>query len=156
MTHLTDKIAEFVFEELSPSEMAGARQHLAECDDCRRQVAQLQHTYTILKATPDVEPPRPVIFEFEKPARLSRAWLWLSPAGAAIAASLLTAILMRPAPEPAPALDQVVVEQSKEIELLRTQVDYLERLQMAIRRDTMENTTSIQQLAEKTRVQTQD
>lgn len=180
MRHISDKIAEFVFEELSAAEMLEAQTHLAGCPECRREAEAFQHTHALLRTSQDVEPPRRVMFEAEKPA-FSWAWQWLSPAGAAIAASLLTAVLMRPdAPVPVtqpvqpvvverPAASQPVdydriigelrrtlatelekrdATQSKEINLVRTQLAYLESLQGAIRRETMQNAMSIAQLAE--------
>ena len=40
MSHLSGKLAEFIFEELSASEMAETKRHVAECSDCREQVEQ--------------------------------------------------------------------------------------------------------------------
>ena len=67
MSHLNEKIAEFIFGELSEQEMADAQRHLAQCSDCREQVEQFQTTYAMLKSSPDAEPPRRILFEFEKP-----------------------------------------------------------------------------------------
>ena len=184
MEHMTDKIAEFVFGDLSASETSSAKQHLADCSDCRLEVEAFQHTHAILRMSPDVEPPRRILFEASRPAAKTWIWQWLSPAGAAIAASLLTAVLMRPEVQPgppqpaepaivrlqpAPAVqpidsDRVIAEfralltselrkrdaaQTSELEAVRTQLAYLESLQLAMRRETMQNTMSIVQLAER-------
>jgi anti-sigma factor RsiW len=90
MSHVTEKLAEFIFEELSPTEMAQARRHLAECANCQEQVNRFQHTVSMLQASPDLEPPRNLVFEFQKPAT-SRFWRWF-PAAAALAAVLVMAI----------------------------------------------------------------
>src|SRR5271166_5307345 len=88
MSHLGEKLAEFVFEELSIPEMAQARRHVAECLDCREHVEQFQMTHAMLKASPDVDPPRNIVFEFDKP-RLSW-WRRWAPAVAAAALVLMT------------------------------------------------------------------
>lgn len=88
MTHINDKIAEFVFEELSKRDMAEAKGHLTECSACREQVEQFQSTYTMLKTSPDLNPPRPTVFEFEKTAAPSWIWRWLGPMAASAAVAL--------------------------------------------------------------------
>src|SRR5215813_1529915 len=92
MSHIKELLPEFVFEELSDSEMAKARTHLAECVSCREELAHFQRTVATLKAVPDLEPPRNVVFEFEKPAS-KRFWRWF-PATAAIAALLLITVAL--------------------------------------------------------------
>jgi len=92
MSHLTDKVAEFVFDELSSGERAEAVKHLTECAPCREQVEQFEHTLHQLKASPDLDLPRDIVFESEKPSA-ARFWRWL-PATAAIAALLLVTIAL--------------------------------------------------------------
>jgi anti-sigma factor RsiW len=89
MTHLGERITDFVFGELSVAEMAEARQHMAECAECRGEVQQAERTYAMLKASPDVEPPRHIVFEAEK---RSIAWKWF--ASFAVAAALVIAVLI--------------------------------------------------------------
>jgi len=92
MSHITEKVADFVFEELSASEMVEARKHIASCDECQTRVEQFQHTLSMLKTSPELEPPRDIVFEFEKrPAK--RFWQWM-PAAVAVAALLLIAIAL--------------------------------------------------------------
>jgi anti-sigma factor RsiW len=132
MSHLKEKLAEFVFEELSPEEMSGARSHLAECGECRSEVQAFRQTLAFLRTSHDVEPPRRILFESEKPAAAGWASRWLSPAAAAIAASLLTAFLLRPA---APAMVQPVerpVVQQQAPAPVATPVDY-ERIIASVR-----------------------
>ncbi len=93
MSHLNERIAEFVFEELSPSEMTEARRHIAECSDCREQVKQFQLTYATLKTSPVVNLPRPLVFEFEKPRVVSWMWRWLAPMSASAAVAFAVASL---------------------------------------------------------------
>src|SRR2546427_10404948 len=84
MSHITEKLTEFIFEELSPPEMAEAKRHLTECSNCRDQVDRFQQTLALLRTAPEIEPPRNIVFEFEKPVA-GRLWRWL-PAAVAIAA----------------------------------------------------------------------
>src|SRR6476646_3988605 len=92
MSHLTDRVAEFVFDELSAGERAEAAKHLTECAPCREQVEQFERTLHQLKASPDLDLPRDIVFESERP-RVGRFWRWL-PATAAIAALLLVTIAL--------------------------------------------------------------
>jgi hypothetical protein len=108
MTHLTEKVAEFVFGELSPSEMAEGQRHLAQCSECRQQVDQFQNTYAMLKASPDAEPPRRILFEFEKRQAAGWVWRWLGPM-AASAAVALAIVTLTPRPQP-----QVIEHVSKQ------------------------------------------
>ena len=92
MSHITELLPEFLFEELPAAEMGKARMHLAECASCREQLDRFQQTLGMLKAVPDVDPPRDIVFEFEKPA-FSRFWRWF-PAAAAVAALLVITIAL--------------------------------------------------------------
>jgi len=98
MTHINDKIAEFVFNELSKQEMAEATGHLAQCSACREQVEHFRSTYAMLKTSPDLEPLRRTVFEFEKPAAPSWIWRWLGPmtASAAVALAVVTFVPRTP------------------------------------------------------------
>src|SRR5947207_3012839 len=92
MSHVTDRLAEFIFEEISPAEMAAAKQHLTECANCAEQVDRFRQTLKMLRAAPDLEPPRDIVFEFEKPAA-RRIWRWL-PAAVAVAAVFVMTIAL--------------------------------------------------------------
>jgi anti-sigma factor RsiW len=89
MTHLGEHLTDFVFGELSASEMEEARRHVAACADCRKEVEQFEGTRSLLKMAPDTEPPRHIVFEFEKRRSI---WTWLVPA--AVAAALIIAVLI--------------------------------------------------------------
>jgi anti-sigma factor RsiW len=89
MTHLGERLTDFVFGELSSREMDEARGHIAKCADCRQQVEHFEQTRSLLKMSPEVEPPRHIVFEFEKPRRI---WNWLAPAMAA--AAVIIAVLI--------------------------------------------------------------
>jgi anti-sigma factor RsiW len=89
MSHLKERIAEYVFGELSSTEMSAAKRHLAECADCSHEVDSFQRTCGFLQRSTDVEPPRRIVFEAEKP---SSVWRWLAPLGAA--AALILAVLI--------------------------------------------------------------
>lgn len=99
MTHINDKIAEFVFGELSKRDMAEAAGHLGQCTACREQVEQFKSTYAMLKTSPDLEPPRRTIFESEKPVASPWIWRWLGPM-AASAAVALAVVSFAPRPQP--------------------------------------------------------
>lgn len=103
MSHLSEKIAEFVFGELSASEMTEAKRHLAECSPCRAELEQFQRTHAMLKASPDVEPPRRIIFEVEKTPVLAWVWRWVAPM-AASAAVALAIVMLAPAPVQPPTI----------------------------------------------------
>src|SRR5579884_302713 len=89
MTHLGERLTDFVFGELSQNEMEEAQRHLTNCEDCRQSVEQFEQTRSMLKMSPEVEPPRHIVFEFERPRRL---WTWLVPVG--VAAALIVAVLL--------------------------------------------------------------
>jgi anti-sigma-K factor RskA len=108
MTHLTDKVAEFVFGELSASEMAEGQRHLAQCSDCRQQVENFQGTYAMLKTSPDAEPPRRILFEFEKRQTPGWIWRWLAPMATSAAVALAIVTLT---PRPQPQIIERVVKQ---------------------------------------------
>jgi hypothetical protein len=99
MEHLTDKIAEFVFEELLPSDMIIANRHAAECPSCRIEVEQFQQTHAMLKTSMDVEPPRRIIFEAEKPRMIPWVWRWLAPMAASAAVALMVVQLSPQRPQ---------------------------------------------------------
>ena len=109
MTHLTDKIAEFVFQELPGSEMAVATRHVSQCAECRQAVEKFQTTFAMLKSSPDVDPPRRILFEFEKPPVMSWVSRWLAPM-AASAAVALAVVHFTPAPQPQIVERQVRVD----------------------------------------------
>ena len=157
MSHVTEKLAEFIFEELSPAETAEARRHLAECANCQEQVNRFQHTVSMLQASPDLEPPRNLVFEFQKPAT-SRFWRWF-PAAAALAAVLVMAIAIAgrlhldwndskltitfgqsvPTTQPNAGEDLAT-----EIQRLKGHVAYLEERQSAVERDNTIMAATIQ------------
>jgi hypothetical protein len=88
MTHITDKIADFVFQELSAPELLEAEEHIGKCSACRKQVEEFHATLSMLKASPEIEPPRKICFEFEKPRAASWLWRWVAPMAASAAVAL--------------------------------------------------------------------
>jgi hypothetical protein len=112
MNHINDKIAEFVFEELPAQEMKAANAHLAECSGCREQVEQFQSIHARLKTSPDLEPPRRILFEFEKPQVSSWMWRWLAPMAASAAVSLAVVNLAAPRQTPPQVIKEVVQQQA--------------------------------------------
>jgi anti-sigma factor RsiW len=150
-SHLTEKLAEFVFEELPMPEMAEGRRHLAECSDCREQVEQFQSTHAMLRTSVDVEPPRRIMLEFEKPRVASWMRRWLAPM-AASAAVALAVVTFVPRPQPqivelANELKKQSAAQEKEILRVRGELALLDSYQRATERETIDNGSSIQLLA---------
>lgn len=146
MTHLGEKITDFLFEGLSAEEMAEAGRHVAECAECRQQVERFQRTFAMLKASPDVEPPRRIVFEVEKPRLAPWAFRWLGPvaASAAIALAVVSFAPVRGSAEQSAR----EAEQLRQIEELRGQLAYTENLQRVIWKETIVNSSSIQLLAQ--------
>src|SRR5580765_1837937 len=113
MAHLTEKVAEFIFGELSAQEMADAQRHLTQCAGCRQEVEQFQTTYAMLKTSQDAEPPRRIMFEFEKPRTAAWIWRWLAPmAASAAVAALVVTFTPRPQQPPQVIERQVVQQQA--------------------------------------------
>jgi hypothetical protein len=108
MRHVTDKIAEFVFADLSETEMAETKRHLSQCLDCRQQVEQFETTRMMLETSPDVEPPRRIMFEFEKP-RVA-AWMsrWLAPMAASAAVAF--AVVHFTPPQQPQVIERIVTQ----------------------------------------------
>ncbi len=196
MKHLGEQVTDFVFGELSASDMDEARSHIAGCAECRREVEQFERTRSMLKMSPDVEPPRHIVFEFEKSPASWRRWFVPSAAAAAVIIAVWIAApigvqwrdsqltiavgRMPAAPAPIPAstvatasapqpidydritkaiqdsqqawvMDQLKLRddaQAKEIARLRGELAYVDGIQRAMYRETQENASSIQMLAQ--------
>ena len=130
MSHLEDRLAEFIYEELPASEMETARRHVAQCLECQGRVSDFQTVQHALETVPDLDVPRRNVFVESRQSR-SKAWLgmrWLVPSAAA-AALVLAFLIVGPIhvdwqesgmtiafgapPEPAPvevARDPIVIE----------------------------------------------
>ncbi len=94
MSHLEDRLAEFVFEELTESEMEAARQHVAQCLECQGHVAGFRKVQHSLEQLPDMDVPRRMVF-VPSAVESKRNWIpfaWGVPS--AIAAALLLAVLI--------------------------------------------------------------
>ena len=90
MTHLGERITDYVFGEMSGKELEEARRHVTDCPQCRNEAQQLERTRTTLRLSQDIEPPRHITFEVEK--RPAFGWRWLAPIGAA--AAVIIAVLI--------------------------------------------------------------
>ena len=94
MSHLAERLAEFVYEELTALEMEEARQHVAQCLECQGRVSEFQKVQHALETVPDVEVPRRVVF-VESRKSVTRTWVplrWLVPS--ATAAALVLALVI--------------------------------------------------------------
>jgi hypothetical protein len=187
MAHLNERLADFFYEELPATEMVEARRHVAECGECRVQVQLFERTHLALKSSPDVEPPRRVVFA--PPERTARwavlDWRFLAPMATAFAALVLaimpasspaptvapvavtapaSAPVVQPVATPAVDYDRIVdqVRQSerawfqeqlakrdREIRQLEGQLAYYESYQRTVMKETWENASSIQLLAQR-------
>ena len=150
MSHVTEKLAEFIFEELPAAEMAAARRHVSECANCRDQVDRFQQTLSLLQAAPQLEPPRDIVFEFARPVA-NRFWRWF-PAATAIAALIVMTVALAGRvhvqwhdsqltiafgqPIPAAPADQTA-ELTAELQRVKGPLAYLENRQQAVERDTI-------------------
>jgi len=159
MSHLGERIGEYIFEELSAAESAEAREHVAGCAECRKAVEHFQRTRSLLQAIPDVDPPRSAELVFSSP-RLARGWTWrwLVPMGAA-AALLIAVAVVGPihvqwqngqmtigfagnVPASASALEQ----QNATIQQLQDQVKFLKDAAEQQQRDLYATAAIVQQL----------
>src|SRR5207253_8319878 len=95
MTHLNDRLAEFFYNELSPGEMNDARRHIEQCADCRLHLQQFENIHITLRAAPDWDPPRNIVFS----APHRRSWVpwfdWRPLAASIAAAAFVAAIVIR-------------------------------------------------------------
>lgn len=159
MSHLGERIADYLVGEMTDSEATEAADHIRQCSDCSSQVDAFKRTLAMLQSVPDREPPRPLVFEVEQ-KKQSQSWLWrwASPAVAAVAASILTAVLMSPAAVESPrnaqswlAAELVKRDQAhdEDLQRLRSALAYLESQQRLATRDTLDTARSIQLLAKK-------
>ena len=114
-------------------------------EDPSAKVEHFESTYAMLKSSPDVEPPRRIMFEFEKPRAAGWLWRWLGPmtASAAVAFAVVT---FTPRPQ-APPQQADYKELVKEIQRVRGEMDVIEADQRAVQRDNITNASEIQQLA---------
>ncbi len=97
MSHLEDRLAEFVFEELPSEELTTARRHVAQCLECQGRVSDFQKIRHSLEQLPDVNLPRRMVFVPESPSlkRSPRSWFsfaWAVPG--AVAAGLVVAVVL--------------------------------------------------------------
>jgi anti-sigma factor RsiW len=155
MSHLGERIADYLVGEMTDSEAAAASEHIRQCSDCSRQVEAFKRTLAMLQSVPDREPPRPLVFEVEQP-KPSRAWLWrwASPAFAAVAASVLTVMLMSPSGQ-ASQSDQawLAAELSKRDQAhaqdVQRLIDFWESRNRAAKRENMATAKTLEVLAQR-------
>lgn len=182
MAHLEDRVADFFYGELSASEMSTARHHLSECADCRVQVANFERTHLALKASPDQDPPRHIVFAppERRPWRSVLDWPAALPTLSALAALIIAVMVaIRPVPVPAsvstPAPAPVVAQaqsvdynriidgvrqserawlvgelekRDRQIQRLQGELAYYESFQRNVLKQTLENASSVQLLAQ--------
>lgn len=98
MTHLGEKITDYLMGEMSTAERTEAEAHLSQCSLCAGKLEEFRHTYALLQTVPDAHPPRPLVFAPEKKMARPAVWRWLTPAFSAAAASIITALILSPSP----------------------------------------------------------
>ena len=94
MSHLEERLAEFVYEELTLAEMQEARTHVTQCRECRELVSEFNKVQQSLETIPMVDVPRRVVF-VEAGKSSEKMWLplrWLVPFATAAALLLALAI----------------------------------------------------------------
>jgi len=101
MSHLDERIAEYVLGEFAEADKTSADLHVRECAACAARVNEFRKTFSLLRSVPDVDPPQRIVFETEKRQVQALFWRWLAPALSAVAAALLTALFLTQA-TPAP------------------------------------------------------
>ena len=155
MSHLGERITDYLLDEMSEAERTEADSHIRQCPECATQVEGFRNLYFRLQAVPAAEPPRRVVFETPKKAAPSRLWMWLSPAVSAVAASVLTVMFLAPPSSPPSAgsapqwLAAELDKRDNEIQRLQTSLELLDKEQRNARRDTYVAAQSIQMLAQK-------
>lgn len=97
MSHLGERITDYVLGELTGAEKTAADAHVRSCTECSTRVEEFQRTFAMLRSVPDVEPPRRIVLETEKRRSEPWLWRWLIPAASAATASILTALVLAPA-----------------------------------------------------------
>jgi len=153
MAHLGDKLAEYFYEELSSAEMTEARKHVEACIECRLDLERFERVHLALRTAPELEPPRHVVFS----PRERRSWLswleWRTAATAGAAAALVAGILMGFSHQAERAwLAEELNKRDAEIQRLQAELTYYENFQRAVMRETLENGSAIQLLAQRARL----
>lgn len=112
-----DRIKDYFFGELNDEERKAAGAHMSECPACREELERMRLTHAALRSVPDEEPPRRTAFVSDKvfePKWWQRLWASGARLGFASAALLAFAIVFhavwQPAPVPAAALDEKIIE----------------------------------------------
>ena len=150
MAHLGDKLAEYFYEELPSVELTEAQKHVEGCKECRLQVEQFERVHLSLKAAPDLEPPRRVVFQ--PPER--RSWLswleWRLAATATAAVALVGGIVIGFSHADRVWVAEELNKRDTEIQRLRGELAYYENFQRTVMRETLENGSAIQLLAQRT------
>ena len=96
-------------------------------EDQSAKVEQFKSTYARLKSSPDAEPPRRLMFEFEKPQSAAWIWRWLAPM-AASAAVAFAVVTLTPRPQAPPQIVERVVQQQNQTPAAQP-VDYQQEIQ---------------------------
>jgi anti-sigma factor RsiW len=161
MSHLGERITEYIFEELSPAEMADARAHVTQCGECKIAVEHFQRTRSLLQAVPDMDLPRSAALTFEKP-RAVRSWTWRWLAPMAVAAAFVMAVALAgpmhvqwqdsqltigfgaPQPQPPSAVEQ---QNAAAIQDLRSQLAYQAKVNEELQLNVYRTAASMQLLA---------
>ena len=114
-------------------------------EDPSTKVEHFESTYRMLKSSTDVEPPRRLMFEFEKPRAAGWLWRWLGPmtASAAVAFAVVTFTPRPQAPPQQTDYQQLV----KELQRVRGEMDVIEADQRSVAKENITNASDIQQLA---------
>jgi anti-sigma factor RsiW len=92
--HLGDGLSAFVDGELIARDHADAEAHLAECPDCRTELAAVRAARLAIRTLPGIDPPIDLVAlaGVPRPQRVARRPARLAPALTAVAAGLVIAV----------------------------------------------------------------
>jgi anti-sigma factor RsiW len=115
MSHPGELLSAYLDGELTPAERRAVHVHLAECEECRIDLGDLDAARTAVRALPLLDPPVPVVVAIgEAPAhRRRRAGVVIAAAAAVLVVGV---VLMRDAPaEPAVDFASVMEQHSARV-----------------------------------------
>lgn len=102
MSHLDELLSVFLDGETTPAESARVTGHLADCERCRRQLAELNLARAALRSLPTLELPVALVVPQEVTPLARRRSVWVGGAAAVAAAVITIATIVTP---PAETLD---------------------------------------------------
>jgi anti-sigma factor RsiW len=100
LSHLDELLSVFLDGETTPAESARVTGHLADCDRCRRQLAELNLARAALRSLPTLELPVALVVPSQVTPLARRRSVWVGGAAAVAAAVITIATIVTPPAEP--------------------------------------------------------